>query len=643
MILQWGRLFDPLGSKSSRGCGVRKVGDDRLRTGILALWSGFVTVVLLSGCVSPQKYREQADQVAERIMTQKQYDALGRAQPIEIESPADTLRRRLIVMQDLPTSTLASLGTKELRPIECWPCDNYLHAIPPPQDPPWMGESALVISLMDALQIAARNSREYQTAKEEVYIAALDLDFECDQFRNTFTGLLDATFRSDRSGFDPVTEFRGSAVGGLTRRFTSGAELAASIGIDLVKLLSQDRVESRGVFADASVSIPLMRGSGRYIVMEDLTQAERNVVYTIYEFERFKRVFAVDIAASYLDVLRQLDSIKNAEENYEGLVRSTWRAKQLIESGRFTTIEVDQAVQSELNARTGWIRSQQLYESRLDGFKRLLGLPTDANIELDPNELSMLVDRADQFLLSERVESVTGEAIPSADAPVDLPPPGRGRPGPYEFDPNLAVQIALENRLDLKVAKGGVDDRMRGVRVAADQLRADVTLFGDASVGGRRGFGQANLPNSQLDFYEGEYSGGLNIDLPFERTAERNNYRLSLIELERATRNVQEFEDRVKQEVRDDLRDLLETRENLLIQSDSVRVAESRVAGTELQLEAGQIEIRDVVEAREDLLSAQNQFTGAVVTYRIGELAVQRDLGLLVIDENGIWKEYQPE
>ncbi|MCA9424314.1 MAG: TolC family protein [Candidatus Omnitrophica bacterium] len=602
----------------------------------------FLTLTFLTGCVSPQRYREQADQVADSIMMKKQYEALGKVEPIEIETPADTLRRRLIVMQDLPTSTLASLGVKELRPIDHWPCDNYLHAIPPAVDPPWMGESAMVISLLDALEISARNSREYQTAKEEVYISALNLDFECDQFRNTFTGLLDSTIRSDRAGVDPVTEFSGSAVGGLTRRFSSGAELAASIGVDLVKLLSQDRVESRGVFADASVSIPLMRGSGRYIVLEDLTQAERDVVYSIYEFERFKRVFAVEVANAYLGVLRQLDSVHNAEENYKGLVRSTWRAKQMIESGRFTKIEVDQAVQSELNARSGWIRAQQQYERQLDSFKILLGLPTDANIELDPEELDRLVDRADQYLIAEGVESGTDEEIPSADATVNLPLPGRGNPGPYEFDPDLATVIALQNRLDLRVAQGRVDDQMREIRVSADRLRADVTLFGDASYGGRRGFGQAHQPNSQLDFYEGDYTAGLNVDLPFERTAERNNYRISWINLERATRDVQESEDRVKQDIRDGLRDLLETRENLLIQSDAVRVAESRVAGTELQLEAGQVEIRDVIEAREDLLSAQNQFTSAVVTYRIGELGIQRDMGLLLIDENGIWQEYEP-
>ena len=181
---------------------------------------------------------------------------------------------------------------------------------------------------------------------------------------------------------------------------------------------------------------------------------------------------------------------------------------------------------------------------------------------------------------------------------------------------------------------------MRKVVVAADGLRAEATLFGSASAGGRRGAGSATLPNINLDFYEGKYSSGLTLDLPFERTAERNLYRSALIDLEILVRNLQQLEDRIKQEIRNGLRNLLEDRESLLIQSDAVQLAKVRVESTELSLEAGLVEIRDLLEARDDLLDAQNSFTSAVVNYRIGELGIQRDMGLLLVDENGLWTEY---
>jgi outer membrane protein TolC len=603
--------------------------------------AGALAGLSLAGCVSPKKYRHQADQVADRILAHEQSKALGRTEPIEIEPPADTLRRRLMIGQGLPYSDDASLGTKFLRPIPHWPEDDYLNLPYNLPTPPWMGDVPMKFTLLDALQVAAKNSREYQTQKEFVYLSALDLDFECDQFRDTFSGLLEGAFQTDRSGPDPVSDRTSSAVAGLTRRFGSGAELAAAIGIDLVALLSQDRVDSRGVFADATVAIPLLRGSGKHIVLEDLTQAERNVIYAIYGFERFKRVFAVDVASAYLDVLRQLDSIQNAEEQYEGLVRTTWRAKRHGDAGILDQIEVDQAVQSELSARSSWIRAQQQYEQQLDSFKQTLGLPTDANIELDREELSRLVQAVTDTMLAKT--DMSGGAMAdriTGDATVTLVPPGRGTPGPYELNEEEAVALALANRLDLRISQGAVDDRKRKVVVAADQLRAEATLFGSASAGGRRGSGSATLPNSQLDFYEGQYSADMSIDLPFERTAERNLYRASLIDLEGAVRDLQEIEDAVKQDIRDGLRNLLEDRENLFIQSDAVRLAKGRVRSTELSQEAGFVEIRDLLEARDDLLSAQNSFTGAVVSYRIGELSIQRDMGLLLVDENGLWTEF---
>jgi len=41
-------------------------------------------------------------------------------------------------------------------------------------------------------------------------------------------------------------------------------------------------------------------------------------------------------------------------------------------------------------------------------------------------------------------------------------------------------------------------------------------------------------------------------------------------------------------------------------------------------------------------LVSQNLLTTAVVNYRIAELAMQRDMGVLQIDEDGLWQEYLP-
>ena len=127
-----------------------------------------------------------------------------------------------------------------------------------------------------------------------------------------------------------------------------------------------------------------------------------------------------------------------------------------------------------------------------------------------------------------------------------------------------------------------------------------------------------------------------------ERTSEMISFRGSLVSFERSVRNYQELEDTVKQDVRASLSNLLESRESLKIQASSVLLADRRVASVQLLLDAGRAQIRDLLDAQDSLISAQNAYTSALVSYRISELELQRDLGLLEVDKDGIWREFDP-
>ena len=592
----------------------------------------------VAGCRSVQDYRLEADTVAYEIIEQKQQEALGRAEPMNVESPADTLRRRLLLDQNLPHSGAASLGVHDLPPNEYWDAQKHL-AKTEGSEVPWGGPEPLRLTLLDALEVAARNSREYQAAKEDVFLAALDLDLERDEFRNTFSGLLSGLISTDRSGEEVVSGTVGSAEASVSRKLKSGVELSGLIALDLAKLLTQDRSSSLGLFADASISIPLLRGSGRLVNEEPLTQAERNVVYAIYEFERFKKTFAVQVASNYLSVLRELQQVTNAEENYKSLVRSARRARRLADAGQIPELQFDQAVQEELSARDRWIAARQSYASGLDQFKVLLALPPDAGVGLEPDEMDRLRAALGGLTEGSPVTDYSGK-VPPADSPVVLREPSREQAGALELEPEIAVELALDNRLDLRAAEGSVHDAQRKVFVAADSLRTELTLLGTARAGARRDVASAGSDNARLDPDDGTYSVLLSLDLPLERTAERNEYRKSLVSLEQAVRGLQELEDQVKLSVRDKLRDLLEARESLQVQSQALTVAQKRVRSTDLLIQAGRAEMRDLLEAQAALLSAQNSVTSAAVNYRVAELELERDMGVLQVDENGLWQEY---
>jgi len=599
-----------------------------------------IAACLLAGCRSAADYRAQADGVANKIIEQKQQEVLGRTEAMDIVSPADTLRRRLLLDQNLPYSTPMSLGVHDLPRNEYWNPEKHLISGEPAS--PVRVEEPLRLTILDALQISARSSRDYQAAKEKVFTVALDLDLERNDFRNTFAGMLSGLLNHDRGGDEPVTGTHGEADASIRRTLKSGIELTTAIALDLVKLLTQDRASSFGITADATISIPLLRGAGRMIVAEPLTQAERNVVYAIYEFERFKKTFAVRVANDYLSVLQQLQEVANEEESYKRLIASARRTRRLADAGRIPETQFDQGVQDELRARSRWISARQSYASRLDSFRVLLGLPADAELELDTKELELLLDSLKEFTAEVDIADYA-DTIPPADAPIVLQEPSGENAGPWELDPGKAVKLALDNRLDLRVAKGEVEDAERKVMVAADSLRAELSLLGSASAGQGRSISSAGSDDARLDPNEGTYSALLDLDLPLERVAERTTYRKRLIALEQAVRNLQDLEDRTKLDVRAALRALLEARESLKIQGQAVTLAEKRVKSTDLFLQAGRAEVRDVLDAQEALLSAQNALIDAAVRYRITELELQRDMGLLQVDEKGLWQENIPQ
>ncbi len=548
--------------------------------GCLARLGVVWAVALGAGCRSPEAHRRAADAAAARWIGAWRSTQATNAVPFAIERPSERFRQRLLAMQELPTTLRERLE----RPAPTVPTD------------------AVRLNLAECLRLAAENSREWQQAREEVFLAALDLDLEHDAFRTSFAGLLGAEYSDQRAGETPRRGVSASAEGGATQTLRSGAKLGVKLAADLAKMLTGDRDAVRGLLADVSLSVPMMRGAGRAIVREPLTQAERNLAYAALRLERFRRTLAVEVARSYFGVLEQMVQVRNQEENLNGIAMATRRAEELGRAGRIPEIQVNLSRQNELTARDRLAVSRVQIEARLDRFKVQLGLPADAAVELDEAELAALVSPAS-----------TEVAMPEAEA----------------------IRTALERRHDLRIARDKVEDAERAVRVAEDALRAGLTFTASASAGGRRSAAGEGADDADLRWDRGRYGAGLSLDLPWERTAERNAYRKGLVALDAARRAAEAAEDEVKSDVRSVYRSLRQAAQVCAIQEQAEALARRRVQSTEMMLEAGRAEMRDLVEARDALLQAQNSLVSARVAYRLAELEFHRALETLTIGEDG--------
>jgi outer membrane protein TolC len=449
--------------------------------------------------------------------------------------------------------------------------------------------------------MATAHNRDYQRQKEDLYLKTLELTLARHDFARQWFGTIDAGYARDSEdeGLDSGGQL------GFNQLLADGAQVSASIAIDWARFLTGDPRTSLGSVLSASVKQPLLRGRGRKIVQEKLTQAERDALYEIRAFNRYRKEFVVSIVAAYYRVLQRRDEVSNAENNYNSRVESRRRLEMEAEAGRKPRFEVDQAKQSELSARDGYVRAEQSYEQQLDEFKIMLSLPTDANVELDQSELNALRE--------------IGVTQPD-----------------YTLD--AAVQTGLSRRLDLANSRDAVEDAERKVVVAADSLGAGLGLVANAGVGST-----PRTDYRRLQFHRGTYELGLEADLPLDRKAERNAYRTALITLEQSRRQHCNFEDLVKLDVRQAYRQLLEAAESYKTRKNGLQLAETRVESTRFLLEAGRVTTRDWLESQDALLAAQNSVTAALVDHAIAKLSFFRDIGLLQVRPDGMWQESGPQ
>jgi outer membrane protein TolC len=465
-----------------------------------------------------------------------------------------------------------------------------------------------MITLPRAVAIATAQNRDYQRRKEQLYLSALDLTGVEHDYAMQWFGTIDFTYTKNRQaegGGKEGTEERLSWPNelGFNQLLADGTQIGVSIAMDWGRFLTGDPRESLTSVLAATVTKPLLRGAGKKIAIERLTQAQRNVLYQVRSFNRYRKTFVVSIVNDYYRVLQRLDEVKNAQSNYARRGQSKERLQIEAEAGRRNRFEVDQAVQDWLTARDNLVRTREQYQQFLDEFKVTLAVPVDSNIYLDPNALQQLSE-----------VGVTEVPYSSAEA----------------------VDTALLCRLDLANSADNVDDATRKVMVAENNLGAELNLVASTDV---QSTGQTRV--GRLPFHLGDYTFGLQADLPLDRLAERNAYRESLITLTQAQRQFDLDRDTVALDVRQAYRQLSETAERYKIQKNSLDLAEKRVESTTMLIEEGRVSTRDLLEAQDALLAAQNNLTAALVDHIVAKLSFYRDIGVLQVKPDGMWQENQ--
>ena len=139
-----------------------------------------------------------------------------------------------------------------------------------------------------------------------------------------------------------------------------------------------------------------------------------------------------------------------------------------------------------------------------------------------------------------------------------------------------------------------------------------------------------------LRAWTSSWNQSLTLTLPIDLIPERNAYRTAQIAYRRSQRDAEQSSDQITSDLRDSLRRLDAAKASYRIQSGSVVLAQRRVESAALNLDAGRADTRDVLEAQDSLLSAQNTLARAVTDMILAGLSLYRDMEKLEVTDAGI-------
>ncbi len=449
------------------------------------------------------------------------------------------------------------------------------------------------VSLARALSLGVQSNRDYLTRKENLYLTALRLA----ETRHAFSPLLSSTlgfiFDGDGLPEDKTTTFSA----GVNMILPWGGSVALGGSSTYSDLENDGSPDSQSFSSGVSLSLvqPLLRGAGAEASHEALTSAERSMIYSVRDFELFREDFSIDVARRYYDLVQQAQSIENERRNLAELTFAEKQAQALFDVGRTRELDVLRARRNRLNADNRLIEALENYEAATDRFRIFLGLPTNVQVEI--------LKGAPEFIL-------------------------------VNYDVDSAVEVALINRLDLITRREQLEDSERAVRIAKNGLLPDLDF--NANVNLPAG---PNASFSNQKFDSESLSVGLSLEVPVDRVNEASNYRRAEIALVQAKRSYDEFRDNLIVTVESAFRELERRKLSLDIQRQLIVDEQKNVRVAQLRFERGEIPNRDVVEAQQSLLDARNSLIREQVNYEIARLSLLRDLGIVFIDEQGMWVE----
>lgn len=299
-----------------------------------------------------------------------------------------------------------------------------------------------------AVELGLYNSREFQDRREDLYLAALPVTLQRFSFAAQAVAASEAILNvAGQQTPTPGDTLNVNSTIGMSRRFSTGAELLVRLANQVVVDLSGPRPTISTGTLGLTLAVPFLRGGGFAVTLEPLTLAERNLLYAIRSYARFRSVFYVSITAAgdytnnpyglqglaqnlgrgiganltanpvgYLPTILRSAILNNERGNLASFDYYLRLFRSLEEGGIVTKLQVGRIEQQLLSSRATVLLRSQEYLDNIDNFKLQLGMPATVPLELDETPLRPIRNHL------KKIEAVYAQLREAEDAAVKLDP-----------------------------------------------------------------------------------------------------------------------------------------------------------------------------------------------------------------------------
>jgi outer membrane protein TolC len=438
-------------------------------------------------------------------------------------------------------------------------------------------KNQILLTLEQAINLALQANRGIISSADAVELRELSLKAAESEFEVKFVPSVD-TFVSN-SDDDSDSESNVRIEGAVEKKFELGP--TGTIAPRVAKSDAGEYTTGIGV----SLNIPLFHGLGREVNLDAFDTASFSLRESRYSHYLTKDRTVLDTVAAVYTVIKQkelLNLFAAQVARYKGHA-DTARVKE--KAGLATPIDVYRAEISLKDAEDNLSRTQKALADAKDRLKLILTVPLEISIQVT---------------------------------------------APIEYEPVLlnqkkALDIALDNRVELKRAGERVDESLRKSRIAKHDLLPEFNLLMDYE---RAGTSEDFRRSTDLE--EDIWSVSLTGRSSWPRSVEKATFQQRLLSVKTARLNQDLTRDEIEREVRAQLEALKESENSIIIREEQIKTAEGKLALSQIKFRYAMANNFDVIESENELERAKVDLLTARTDYIVGIYKLRSVLGTLI-------------